>query len=209
MFTKSKKIFAIVFIVISMLLLSLYLYNDSIDSLAISDPEIKKEIEFMRSKNIITELMYQRWLVSKRSDILDERDILIDEQGTVRHDGAYRMAFPSSYNHIQKDDLIPTDEQLLDRRIVQDLIQESLLSSNILSGTDLAISNRNKIFTGERLPVKRPGFKFVNTSYEQFRDEMFQQEKAGTPWREQEYNVKQLYEERLQYEQYLIKQGYN
>lgn len=50
MFTKSKKKIAIVFIVISMLLLSFYLYNDSIDSLAISDPEIKKEIRFMRSK---------------------------------------------------------------------------------------------------------------------------------------------------------------
>ena len=53
------------------------------DELAISDPQFTKEIEFMREKNIITEDLYQQWLTSKRSDILDEWDVLINEKGTI------------------------------------------------------------------------------------------------------------------------------
>jgi hypothetical protein len=68
---------------------------------------------------------------------------------------------------------------------------------------------RDQVFTGQRLSVKNPGFNFVNKSYEQFRDEMFKQEKSGTPWRDQEGNVRQMYDEGVNREKYLMKQGYD
>ncbi|AKH33108.1 Dual-action HEIGH metallo-peptidase [candidate division SR1 bacterium Aalborg_AAW-1] len=100
------------------------------DELAISDPQIKKEIEFMREKNIITEDLYQQWLTSKRSDILDEWDVLINEKGTIRHDEAYRVKYPLN-SHQSKSGMSRIDNTLIDRRIIQDSMKES--ESSVLS----------------------------------------------------------------------------
>lgn len=94
------------------------------DELAISDSQIKKEIEFMREKGWITEDLYQKWLSSKRSDVLDEWEVHIDEQGTIRHDGAYRIV-PTFEDDKNNDGMILIDNRLIDRRIVQDAMQES------------------------------------------------------------------------------------
>lgn len=99
------------------------------DELAISDPQIKKEIEFMREKNIITEDLYQQWLTSKRSDVLYEWDVLIDEAGTVRHDGAYNVT-PISDIQRSSGSRTRTDNTLIDRRVIQDGMKEAGFSAS-------------------------------------------------------------------------------
>lgn len=99
------------------------------DELAISDPQIKKEIEFMREKNIITEDLYQQWLTSKRSDVLYKWDVLIDEAGTVRHDGAYNVT-PTSDIQRSSGSRTRTDNTLIDRRVIQDGMKEAGFSAS-------------------------------------------------------------------------------
>lgn len=121
MFTKTTRFFAIIAIATSVLFLSACSHNDDITSnieqvlsgtdLAISDPQIKKEIDFMKSKNIITESTYQKWLVSNKSDIIYEMDVLIDSQKTVEHDEFY---------------MLPNEDVLTDRKQIQDEMSKQI-----------------------------------------------------------------------------------
>ena len=85
--------------------------------LAISDPEIKKEIEFMREKKIISEPLYQSWLTASKSQIIDEVDVLINASGDSRHDEDYRIA-PFDDGSLTSGMMY--DEELLNRTQVQE-----------------------------------------------------------------------------------------
>lgn len=135
MFTKTTKFFAIIAIVTSVLFLSACSHNDddmskqekvSASDLAISDPQVKKEIEFMRNEKIITEELYQIWLKSPRGAVLDESDIMIDKQGTLRHDQMYRIYTPLSQKDLKEH--IMTDEIMIDRKMIQDQMKNSPVS---------------------------------------------------------------------------------
>ena len=41
------------------------------DKLAISDPQIKKEIEFMKSEGMIDSVTYDRWLSLSKAELID------------------------------------------------------------------------------------------------------------------------------------------
>ncbi|MCY1660902.1 M57 family metalloprotease [Chryseobacterium sp. SL1] len=127
-----NSLWAIALLLCSVLFLSSCANNDdvvsnqetiTISNLAISDPEIKKEIEFMREKKIITESLYQQWIKSSKGFVLDESDVLIDKQGTKRHDQFYRIYTPLSQESLGKG--ITTDEIMLDRKNVQDMMKQS------------------------------------------------------------------------------------
>ena len=117
------------------------------DELAISDPQVKKEIEFMRSKNLITEDLYQQWLTAKRSDVLDEWDVLIDEAGTIRHDGAYIIRSLPQLNSSS----ITSHPEIIDRRMIQELINEMSLKTGHETETKLIENNSNKVTSSTQM----------------------------------------------------------
>ncbi len=96
-------------------------YSVSSIDLAISDPEIKKEIEFMREKKIISEALYQSWLTAPKSQIIDEVDILINTSGDGRHDEHYRIT-PVDDGSLTSGMMY--DEELLSRTQVQEMMRK-------------------------------------------------------------------------------------
>ena len=133
MFTTTTKFFAIIAIATSVLFLSSCANNDDVvidpqgvstSDLAISDPQINKEIEFMREKKIISEELYQKWLKSPRAVVLNETDMLIDEKGTVENKQSYRIYTPLSHDIMAKG--MMTDIESIDRKQIQNLMKKSI-----------------------------------------------------------------------------------
>lgn len=135
---KKKSLWAVA-LLCSVLFLSSCSQNDdtipnqetSISKLAISDPQVKKEIEFMKSEKIIDQATYDKWQNQPRWMVIYSSDILIDEKGTKRHDEYYVIPHQGT----PTSGFASTDSEYLDRL----QIQKDMLNKN---GTGTTAMNR-------------------------------------------------------------------
>jgi len=94
--------------------------NFSQQDLTISDPQIKKEIDYLRDQKIISPETYAEWQKVSKKMILDSFDVMIDEKGNVRHSESYIIP-PYNPLPIWKW----TDPQYIERSFIQERMKEN------------------------------------------------------------------------------------